>query len=1354
MYVDFFKPIVTETQGRKIKVEANFLISRYTDIMIKGGDFYAIWDESRGLWSTDINDAVDIIDDALFNYADKLKNDPRYNGYLITVKSLRNSTARGMIDFKQWYQKLAPDRFNWLNSKIIFANNDTKKEDYATFKLPYNIADGDTSAWDELTDKLYSPEEKRKIEYGIGSVINGASKDLQKFFIFVGDAGTGKSTILGIIDDMFHGYSSTIDVESIGMGKDFALETLSNNPLIAIQDDVELDRIEQNSRLNSIVSHENITVNEKHKKQYQAKFHTMIFVGANREVRITDARSGLLRRIIDIEPTGEKFERREYDDLMSRIPFEYGAIAYKCLKVFEEDPGYYNKYYPVKMIRATNNLYNYVEECYKDILDENSSTTLSVAWESYKRYCELSDMKYPLDRLKFKIYLKDYFEKFVVDSDRNGKRVYNYYSNFKFSKLGININKNNGNKTETWLKFEKAQRSNFDILCEDCPAQYANDYGVPYKTWDANDKILKSLDTFILHYVKVPLNHIVIDFDLKDPETGEKSLYLNMEAANKWPRTYAELSKSGQGIHLHYIYDGDPSMLDNVYAPGIEIKVFNGGASLRRKLTQCVNLPIATISSGLPLKEKGEDKMVKDFVVSNEKALRTMVIKNLAKEYHPGTKPSIDYIYKLLEDAYKEGVEYDISDLRPKILAFANNSSNHAEYCVKLVSKMHFYQDLDNVIDNASGTADYKEDDPIIFYDVEVFPNLFVLCWKQDGVGGVVKMINPGPKDIEELCKKKLVGFNNRRYDNHILYARILGYSEEQLFRLSQKIINNEPNSTFLNAFNLSYTDIYDFSSAANKQSLKKWEIQLGIHHLELGLPWDQPVPEELWEKVAEYCCNDVISTEVVFHHLKGDWLARQILADIDALSVNHSTNQHSTRIIFGNNKHPQNEFCYRDLSKPVTYLEPEVSEYLWKNFPDMMKWWSENTDSLLPYFPGYSFDSGKSVYKGVEVGEGGYVYAEPGMYGNVGLLDVASMHPHSAMAECIFGPNFTKRFTELVDGRIAIKRKDWEELNYILDGKLTKYIDMIDSGEIKSKDLSNALKTVINSVYGLTSAKFDNAFRDKRNKDNIVAKRGALFMVDLAEEVKKRGYSVAHIKTDSIKIPDITQEIVDFVMDFGKRYGYEFEWEATYDKMCLVNDAVYIAKYKDDDHEFELSTGEKIKTPWTATGAEFAEPFIFKKLFSKTEIKLRDYAQTKSVKSALYLDMNEELGPDDHMYKFVGKVGSFIPIAPGKGGGILLRDQNGKMYSAEGAKGYRWLETEVVKQLGMEDDIDISYYVVMADKAVAHIEEFGEFTWLVDPKPYDSTVPWGTKPQEPVEDFMNLPHDDNDAPPWVDNVA
>lgn len=1343
--MDFFAPIVNYMTNKKMRVEANYRTDGYfKDIMIKGQDFYAIYDKDKKLWSTNKGDAIRLIDKELFEYAkDYSSKYIKDDEMSISVKSLSGSTTKGIDDFNHWYQKQTSDTFEWLNSKIIFNDQETERSDYATFKLPYSMKAGDTSGWDTLVGRLYSDEEKRKIEYAIGSIISGDSKTLQKFFIFVGDAGTGKSTIMKIISDMFDGYVSTIDIKSIGMGASFALESLRSNPLISIQDDVDLSRIEDNARLNSIVSHERIMVNEKHKSQYEAKFHTIIFAGTNREVKITDARSGLLRRMIDIEPTGDTFKRREYDDLMNRIKFEYGAICKKCYDIYEEDPGYYNRYYPVKMIRATNHLYNFVEENYMDILDENNGTTLNVAWTHYTRYCELSEMKYKLDRLKFKIELKDYFEKFLPDTERDGHRYYNYYSGFKFSKVGITKSDEDGQMVQTWLKFGMDDKGYFDHEFEECKAQYATLDGVPSRKWDSCHTLLKNIDPKKLHYVKVPENHIVIDFDIKDPETGDKSFELNMAAASKWPPTYAELSKSEAGIHLHYIYDGDVSQLSTIYDKDIEVKIFSGGASLRRKLTQCVNLPIATINSGLPLKEKGGENMVSDFVINNEKTVVNMLTKCLKREYNlGGTKPFVEYMYDILENAYKNNVVYDVRPMRKDILAFANNSSNHSEYCVGLVSKMHFYNDkIDDTLEEPDNyDCGYSKEAPIAFFDVEVLPNLFVLVYKFAGEENeCIKLINPSPDDVKDIIKFRLIGFNNRRYDNHILWARMLGYSEYQLYKLSKAMIDGSANATFLNAYNISYTDVYDFASNVNKMGLKKWEIKLDIHHLELGLDWDKDVPEELWDKVADYCCNDVISTEILFNHLKGDWAAREILSDISGLTVNNTTNQHSTKIIFGNNKHPQDEFLYRDLSKPVKHLDPEVSDFLWSRFPDMMTWWRDNTDSLLPYFPGYTYENGKSTYKGIVVGEGGYVEALQGIFGLVGLFDVASMHPHSMLTECLFGPKYTRILAELVDGRITIKHKDWEYINDILGGKLTKYVQLINDGTISSKDLANALKTVINSVYGLTSAKFDNAFRDLRNKDNIVAKRGALFMVDLAEEVRNHGYLVAHIKTDSIKVPDVTEEIAKIITDFGKRYGYSFEWEATYDKMCLINDAVYIARYVDDGekHEEELSTGEKILTNWTATGQRFAEPYVFKTLFSKTPLKFKDFCQTKNVaKGSMYLDLNED-NPDSHNYVFVGKTGSFCPVKPGKGGGELLCLNNDKYSSVTGTKGHRWLESEVVRSSKMEDDIDISYFDKLADEARSKIEELGGFDYFVSDAKYDGKVPY-------VESTIDI-----DTPPW-----
>ena len=368
----------------------------------------------------------------------------------------------------------------------------------------------------------------------------------------------------------------------------------------------------------------------------------------------------------------------------------------------------------------------------------------------------------------------------------------------------------------------------------------------------------------------------------------------------------------------------------------------------------------------------------------------------------------------------------------------------------------------------------------------------------------------------------------------------------------------------------------------------------------------------------------------------------------------------------------------------------------------------------IINSFPGYEYVDGKNIYRGDDLGKGGYVYAEPGMYGNVALLDIASMHPNSAINLNAFG-EYTQNFKDILDTRIAIKRGEFDKARHLFGGRLAPYLD----DETTAKNLAQALKIAINSVYGLTSANFDNPFRDVRNKNNIVALRGALFMRTLQDEVKKRGFKVAHIKTDSIKIPDATPEIIEFAMDFAKQYGYEFEHEATYDRMCLVNDAVYIAKYATEEdcmNQYGYAPGDNKKKggKWTATGAQFQIPYVFKKLFSKEEITFDDLCETKSVTSTLYLDMNENLEEGEHNYVFIGKIGRFCPIKSGCGGGILYREKDGKYYAATGSKGYRWLESEMVQQLGKEEDIDHKHFIEMADTAIDTISKYGDFEWFV----------------------------------------
>lgn len=1369
---DFLMVSTRSPKQGVVEIYPKFIITKSSDLMIRGGDFYAIWVEERGLWSTDELDALRLIDRELDKYYDEHRKELDANS--IRVLHLWDAGS-GMIDaWHKYCQKQMRDDFVMLDERIIFSNTDVKKNDYASKKLSYPLEKGEISAYEKLMSTLYSEEERHKIEWAIGSIVSGDSKTLQKFLVFYGAVGTGKSTVLNIIQQLFDGYFTVFDAKALGSSNNsFALEAFKNNPLVAIQHDGDLSKIEDNTRINSLVSHELMTVNEKYKSAYSNRFKAFLFMGTNKPVRITDAKSGLLRRLIDVSPSGNKLSMSEYQKAIGQIPFELGAIAYHCRDIFLSNPEAYDDYIPVSMLGASNDFYNFVMDSFAVFENENG-TTLKSAWERYKNYCEEAKVGYPLSQRAFKEELKNYFrefyERYTAD---DGTRMRSYYRGFRTEKFVESVEKPKTIDIPKKPVLElNSTVSLLDVFCNNYPAQYAVD-DKPQFRWSDVKTTLQEIDTSKTHYVKLPENHIVIDFDIP-ADDGGKSLERNLEAAAKFPPTYAELSKSGKGVHLHYIYKGDVNRLSRVYAPNVEIKVFVGRSALRRKLTMCNDIPIAEISSGLPT--KGETKMVDKTNLTNEKALRTLIKKNLNKEYHSATKPSVDFIHHALLEMYESGKPYDVSDMYNDILAFAAGSTNQAKECIKLVNKMHFK--------SADAGAPVSNDgDPLIFYDIEIFPNLFLVNWKKEGKNQpVVRMINPSPAEIENLLKFRLVGFNCRRYDNHLLYARLMGYSVEQLYNLSQKIIN-ENKGFFGEAYNISYTDVYDFSS--KKQSLKKFEIELGIHHEELGLPWDQPVPEEMWNKVAEYCDNDVIATEVTFNARKADFTARKILADVAGMTVNDTTNSLTTRIIFGKERNPQSEFNYRDMGDDslsdrqarnslIEDVFGSVGSFEYYNGEKMVaesspsqRYFDDYTmfdKNKRPVFPGYKFDKGKSTYRGEEVGEGGYVYAEPGIYGNVALLDIASMHPSSIVAEELFGKKYTARFNDILNARIAIKHKDFDKARTMLDGKLAPYLD----DENQAKDLAQALKIAINSVYGLTAANFENPFRDVRNIDNIVAKRGALFMINLKHEVQKRGFTVAHIKTDSIKIPDATPEIIEFVTKYGKMYGYNFEHEATYERMCLVNDAVYIAKYKDG----------KNAGKWTATGTQFAVPYVFKTLFSHEPIEFEDMCETKSVSSALYLDMNENLQDvseyekqctkllndisdiskladpmtnecqeferlekiiaDGHRYRFIGKVGSFCPILPGKGGGLLVRESkdkqgNVKYDNATGAKDYRWLEAEMVKSLGRENDIDISFYQKLVDDAVETIRKYGDFENFVSDEPVPSTpIFWPPKDMFP----------------------
>src|SRR6478736_193090 len=609
--MDFYRFSTKENKNGTTELYPGFKVGRSTDLMVRGGAFYAVWDEEAGLWSTDEYRLAEIVDRELREFASK--SDIPY-----IIKDMTNFETGSWSNFQRFVSQIS-DNSVQLDQNLTFLNTEVKKSDYASKRLPYSLAPGPIEAWDELVVTLYSVEEREKIEWLIGAVVSGDSKSIQKFGVFYGPPGSGKGTILDVIERLFVGYTTSFEAKQLG---------------------------------------------------------------TNKPVKISDAKSGIIRRLIDIHPTNVRIPINHYNTLMSQIDFELGAIANHCLEVYLRlGKNHYNAYRPLEMMLQTDVFFNFIE-AYFDVFKQQDGASLTQAYMLYKEYCSDSGIEWTLPKYKFREELRNYFDDFKDRAEVEGHTVRSYYSGFNANKF-----KAPSKDAPTFSLVIEEHDSPLDELYADQPAQYASQWETPKRKWSDITTTLRDIDTSQLHFVKVPEGHIIIDFDLRGDD-GEKSLERNLEAASNWPATYAELSKSGAGVHLHYIYDGDTSLLRTDYSEGIEVKVYPGDSSLRRLLSKCNHIPIATISSGLPLKEK--TKMHSDRVIRSEQGLRAMVIRNLKKEFHPGTYSSIDFIKKLLDEAYEAGYTYDLTDMRSDILQFALGSSNSKDRSLKMVQEMKF----------------------------------------------------------------------------------------------------------------------------------------------------------------------------------------------------------------------------------------------------------------------------------------------------------------------------------------------------------------------------------------------------------------------------------------------------------------------------------------------------------------------------------------------------------------------------------------------------------------------------------------------------------------------------------------
>ena len=124
-----------------------FIVNPMTkDLMVKGGDFYAVWDEDAGLWSTSEWSVISQIDRELTKASDEYKK--THQDRDVEVMYMWDSDSGSIDRFHKYCQKQMRDIWKPLDGMITFGNTHTTKKDLVSKRLPYPLEEGDISAYD------------------------------------------------------------------------------------------------------------------------------------------------------------------------------------------------------------------------------------------------------------------------------------------------------------------------------------------------------------------------------------------------------------------------------------------------------------------------------------------------------------------------------------------------------------------------------------------------------------------------------------------------------------------------------------------------------------------------------------------------------------------------------------------------------------------------------------------------------------------------------------------------------------------------------------------------------------------------------------------------------------------------------------------------------------------------------------------------------------------------------------------------------------------------------------------------------------------------------------------------------
>ena len=487
------------------EVSPDFIFGDAKDLVVKGSKFYAYWNGS--FWDTKQKNLFYDIDSLLWRKARELEDGRP--GLRIDVKEIRKASAGKFRLFADFCKACETSDISF-NQKVLFADHKMQRRDYATTQLTYSPQEGEAVAFKELIGTLYLPKELDKILWFMGALFTNNMYKIEKFMYLYGSKGSGKGTVLKIFRMLFQEYCGTIDLKLLTSADQFATGQIQEVPLL-IDEDTDISHIYNDTPLLKLTSHETISVNKKFKEPYDVRFIGLLITASNQRYKVRNVDSGITRRAIVVNPSGQKVSHTKYNQLMTQIKYELPYIANMAIQRFEElGFDYYDDYFDVDMAEQTDHIFDFMRT---NAIHMQHGITLKQISELYREYLE--DMGWKTDGYKATIKREAlrYFDTMLKDSHIDGMRVNNYFKGFRWNVAfpeGV-VGTTEANDTvipDDWLDFNYHNEV-FNKLAAEYPAQLALRNGNPSEKWDNVVTTLSDIKTSKLHWVKVPLLSLI-----------------------------------------------------------------------------------------------------------------------------------------------------------------------------------------------------------------------------------------------------------------------------------------------------------------------------------------------------------------------------------------------------------------------------------------------------------------------------------------------------------------------------------------------------------------------------------------------------------------------------------------------------------------------------------------------------------------------------------------------------------------------------------------------------------------------------------------------------------------------------